>query len=88
MDQHALLGVMSAIRRALNEFAQNSDDPIQSLQQLSVEIDRLFSVVLVRLSDEDQEIATELQAILMDQIALMRRARLASNGSVSLPGGV
>jgi K+/H+ antiporter YhaU regulatory subunit KhtT len=88
MDQRALLGVMVVIRRALNEFAQNSDDPIQSLANLSSEIERLFSAVTAHLSDEDQEIATELQEILMDQIALMRRSPLALDKSIRLPGSV
>lgn len=85
MDQRTLLGIVAAVRRSLDEFVQNSHDPTQSLDQLSGEIDRLFLSVLPRLSPEDQEIAMELQAILLDQIALVCRSQATSHGSVSLP---
>ena len=85
MDQRTLLGIVAAVRRSLDEFALKSNDPAQSLQQLSGEFDRLFSTALPQLSDEDRDVAMELQAILLDQIALICRSRATFDGAVSLP---
>ncbi len=87
MDQNTLLGVMAAIRRALNEFVTASDDPVRSLQDLSDEIDRLFSVASAKLVESDRDIANELQAILIDQIALMLRSGLDASRSINAPRG-
>lgn len=85
MGQRTLLGIVAAVRRSLDEFVQNSHDPTQSLDQLSGEIDRLFLFVIPQLNPEDQEIAMELQSILLDQIALVVRSQTTSHGSVSQP---
>lgn len=81
MDQQTLLGIVSAVRQVLSDFTRTADDPDQALHQLFGEFDRLFSSALPRLSEEDLEIAPELQAILLDQITLLRRSHAMRHGT-------
>lgn len=77
MDQESLARLAAATRTSLEAFAAERDDPVLSLANLADEIDLLFDAAQPGLTAEQVDLADELHAILLDQIAIVQRAQTA-----------
>lgn len=79
MDQDSLVRLAAATRTSLEAFAATQWDPVTSLAKLAAEIDLLFDSVQPRLTADQVDLADQLHAILLDQIAIVQRSQASGD---------
>ncbi len=73
MDHQTMVRIADSARNALRAFAAGETDPAASLLALANQIDRAFDVASLKLDGGERELADEVRAVLLDQIAIIQR---------------
>ncbi len=75
MDHQTMVRVAASAHDALAAFAAGETDPVAALRALAMEIDRAFDAAGLKMGGGERELADEVRAVLLDQIAILQRQR-------------